>query len=185
MADDPKEGATRMCERPSYTINIADSVFQAMQGKYFLGQTKLLLFGDGGHAWGGLINPPDSQVTLFINIFTVTNYSPYPFVAQIWFNSMITGPMTISNKVTPANFALHPRPKPRVELQFAESIPVHPTGGVNPFSRIVAPRSTMVDHKSGEFILPPGGSFLIYLVPPGACLARARVAFGWWEVDEC
>lgn len=184
MAEDTKEENSR-CDIPQYTVSITDPVFQAMQGNYFLGQTRLLLFGDGMHAWGGLFNPPDSQVMLYVNTFNISNYSPYPFAAQTWFNSTVAGPYTISNKVTPANMAIQPLARPRVELQFAEGSPVHPSGGVNPFNRIIPPRSTEVECKAGLFILPPGSSFLIYLVPPGACLVRGRIAFGWWEVQKC
>ncbi|MDR3561614.1 MAG: DUF6143 family protein [Negativicutes bacterium] len=173
------------CEAPPYMINITDPVFQSMQGNYFLGQTRLLVFGDGSHTWGALVNPPDSQVNLSIDNFSVSNYSTYPFVAQIWFNGMVQCPFVLSDKVSAANTALQPVPKPRVQLQFAESVAVRPAGGVNPLNQIVSPRSTVVDDKGGKFILPPGGSFLIFLVPPGACMVRARIGFGWWETQVC
>jgi hypothetical protein len=170
---------------PQYVIATPEAVFQSFQGRYFMGQTQLLLLGDGANAWGGLINPSESGVNLFINVFTVSNYSAFPFVAQAWFNSTVAGPNCMSTKVTSGNMALQPLPRPRIRLNYAEMVQEHPSGGVNPFNRIIPARSTNADVKAGEFIIPPGGSFLLYLVPPGACMVKARIAFGWWEECIC
>lgn len=170
---------------PQYMIATPDSVFQAARGKYFLGQTQMLLFGDGCNAWGGLINPAESGVHLYINVFTVSNYSAFPFVAQTWFNAAVPGPSSMSGKVASGNMAIQPLPRPKVRLTFAEMVQDHPSGGINPFNRIIQARSTNSDVKEGEFIIPPGGSFIIYLVPPGACMVKARIAFGWWEECIC
>jgi hypothetical protein len=185
MEEDIKEVKIGRCDEPPYIISMSDQVFQAIKGNCFFGQTKLMMFGENMKAWGGLINPPESHVNLYINIFTVSNFSTYPFCSQVWLNANMATPCNISNKVTPTNTALQPMPRPRVQLQFAESVTCHPSGGVNPFNRIISPRSTIEDEKGGSIIIPPGGSFLIYLVPPGACLVRARVAFGWWEEKFC
>jgi len=173
------------CEALPYTINITDAVYQSMKGNYFLGQTRLLLFGDGMNAWGALFNPPGSQVSLNINTFAVSSYTVHPFAAQIWFNTSIECQFAVSNKVTAANTMLQPVPRPKVKLQFAEAVPVHPAGGVNPFNRIIEPQATTVVNKGGEFIIPPGGSFLVFLVSPRECLVQARIAFGWWESKIC
>jgi hypothetical protein len=173
------------CETPPYFINITDPAFQSIQGNYFMGQTSMLVLGDCMHAYGGLVNPPDSQVNLSIDNFTVSNYSTHPLVAQIWFNACVQCPFVLSHKVSAANTARQPVPKPRVQLQIAESVAIRPTGGVNPLNEIIPPRSTLKDHQEGKIIFPPGGSFLIFLVPPGACMVRARVAFSWWETKFC
>jgi hypothetical protein len=182
MAEDVSEGR---CDAPPYMINITEPVYQAMQGNCFLGQTRLIMFGNGVHAWGGLINPPDSRVILNINSYTVSNYSAYPFIAQIWFNASIQCPYVVSNKVTCSNTVVRPVPIPRVQLQFAESVAIRPACGVNPLNRIISPRRTQEVNSGGEYILPPGGAFLLFLAAPGACLVRARVAFNWWEAPEC
>ena len=39
----------------------------------------MLISGQDLNAWGGLINPSDSGVNLFINVYTVTNFSETPF----------------------------------------------------------------------------------------------------------
>ncbi|MDR3593066.1 MAG: DUF6143 family protein [Negativicutes bacterium] len=182
MANEAYDGR---CETPPYIINITDPAFQSIQGNYFLGQTSMLILGDGLHAWGGLVNPPDSQVNLSIDWYSVSNYSTQPFVAQVWFNACVQCPFVLSNKVSVANTARQPVAKPRVQLQLAESVAIRPTGGVNPLNQIIPPRLTVKDHDGGKIILPPGGSFLIFLVPPGACLIRARIAFGWWETRFC
>lgn len=185
MEEDIKKEKSGRCDEPPYIISMSDKVFQSMKGKYFLGQTKLIMIGEGMKAWGGLINPPESHVNLYVSMFTISNFSTYPFCSQVWLNANMPGPFNISNKVTSANTALQPIPRPRVQLQFAESVTGHPSGGVNPFNRIISPQSTMADEKSGSIIIPPGGSFIVFLVPPGACLVRARIALGWWEEKFC
>lgn len=182
LADDADIGR---CETPPYFINITDPAYQSIQGNYFLGQTNMLVFGEGMHAWGALVNPPDSQVNLSIDNYSVSNYSTHPFVAQVWFNACVQCPFVLSNKVSVANTARQPLAKPRVQLQLAESVAVRPVGGVNPMNQIIPPRSTIKDDEGGKIILPPGGSFLVFLVPPGACLVRARIAFSWWETKFC
>ena len=171
------------CEPFPHMINIPDPVYQSMQGNYFVGQTRLLLFGDGMHAWGGLVNPPNSGVNVHINIFTISNYTSYPFVAQVWFNAAVQCPFEVSSKVICANTAIRPVPRPKAQLQFAESVSARPEGGINPLSRIVGPKSSEVAEKKGLYIIPPGGCFTIYLVPPGSCLMRGRIALGWWEAQ--
>lgn len=178
-------GDKERCNLSSYVVNISNPVFRAMQGGYFIGQTKLLLFGDKTFAWGGLVNPSDSEVNLFLNVFTVSNYSMYPFVCQVWFNASVPGHYALSGKVSPTNLTVRPSPEPAVQLQFAEMVADHPVGGVNPFNRIIPARSTIVDEKKGEIIIPPGGSIITYLAPPGQSMVRARVAFGWWEEPIC
>lgn len=182
MTDEAYDGR---CGTPPYFINITDPAFQSIQGNYFLGQTNMLVFGDGTHAWGGLVNPPDSQVNLSIDNFSVSNYSTFPFVAQVWLNASVQCPFVLSNKVVAANTACQPAPKPRVQLQLAESVAIRPLGGCNPLNMIIPPRETVKDDQGGKIILPPGGSFMVFLVPPGLCLVRGRIAFSWWETKFC
>lgn len=52
------------------------------------------------------------------------------------------------------------------------------------FRRIVPTQSTLVSDEDGKFIFPPGGSFVIFLIPPNNEIIQAEVAFGWFEKDK-
>lgn len=162
-------------------VNIPNPLFQSLQGKYFVGQTETLHFGQGKNAWGSLRNPVHSNVDLFVNAFTITNHSDEPFIAEIWFNPIVPGKTKFSNKVTPANHALSPLPKPEVKIAYSELVTGVPRGGVNAFKRIVPPQSTLVSDEDGKYIFPSGESFVIFLVSPNDQLIEAEVAFGWFE----
>jgi hypothetical protein len=163
------------------TVNIPISLFESIEGRYFVGQTELLNFGNGTNAVGRLFNPTNSRVNLFVNVITISNLTQTDFLAQIWFNAKLPEIGTVSRLVTPANTALCPRPRPEVVLQFAQNLQGTPIGGVNPFDRVIPPITTVVDEEDGKFILPPGGSFAIFLVGQGSISLQARIAFGWWE----
>lgn len=148
-----------------------------------MGQTEIIRLGKGRNSWGGLINPFHSDVDLFVNAFTITNYSNQPFTAEIWFNPIPPGKPMISKKVTPANTSLSPLPKPQVKIASAELVEGSPRKGVNAFKRIVPPNSTLASDEDGKFIFPSGGSFVIFLVSPNNEMIEAEVAFGWFEKD--
>ncbi|MCA1060411.1 DUF6143 family protein [Rossellomorea aquimaris] len=177
-----------MNDRLSKTVSIPNTLYQSMEGRYFVGQTEHLCFGRGKNAWGGLLNPEHSNVHLFVNAFTITNHSDQPFEAEIWFNPIPPGKPRISKNVTPANTALSPLPKPEVKIAYADDIQGTPRKGVNAFRRIVPPQSTLASDEDGKFIFPPGGSFLLNLVSPADEIIQSEVAFGWFEkagTDDC
>jgi hypothetical protein len=165
----------------SKAVNIPNPLYQSLQGRYFVGQTEHISFGRGKNAWGGLVNPYNSNIDLFVNAFTITNHSNQPVEAEIWFNSIPPGQSMISKNVTPANTALSPLPKPEVKIAYAEFVTEMPRKGVMAFRRIVSPQSTLASDEDGKFIFPPGGSFIIFLVSPNNELIQAEVAFGWFE----
>ncbi|MBU2704198.1 hypothetical protein Ga0466249_005352 [Sporomusaceae bacterium BoRhaA] len=68
-----------------------------------------------------------------------------------------------------------------MELKFAQEISDVPNDGVNPFDRVIPAITTVVAEKEGMFIIPPGGSFGIFLVGQELACLQARIAFGWWE----
>jgi hypothetical protein len=179
-------GGWRMLKK---TVNIPISLFESLEGRYFVGQTEVLTFGNGTNAVGRLFNPTHSQVNLFVNVITISNITQTDFLAQIWFNAELPEKGTVSKLVTATNTVLCPRPKPEVVLQFAQQLQGTPSGGVNPFNRVIPPITTVVDEEDGKFILPPGSSFAIFLVGQGSVPLQARIAFGWWETriknSEC
>lgn len=68
--------------QPTYPM----SLYQSVQGKYFVGLSREE-FGGGKYAWAGLFNPPDSGSLLFVNVFTVGNVTEIPFSFQVWLNA--------------------------------------------------------------------------------------------------
>lgn len=61
--------------RTPQVVSLPNPFAKSVERKYFLGQTETLTLGNG---WGGLINPLDSKVKLFVNVFTVINLSAEP-----------------------------------------------------------------------------------------------------------
>lgn len=159
----------------------AQAVEKSIEGKYFVGQTKYVVFGNGMNAWGGLINPDGSGVNLLVSTFTITNITGIPYVAQVRFNSEPGSTASISDQVICANTAMVPLPAPKVRVQYEQLTSGFLPGGVDAFEVLVPAYSTMVNNKDGKFIIPPGGSFIVFLVSPGSEMVKAKLAFGWWE----
>ncbi|HZW81870.1 MAG TPA: DUF6143 family protein, partial [Candidatus Deferrimicrobium sp.] len=118
-------------KKPLEVVTIPNPLSKSLQGKYFAGQTESLTFSNTTNAWGALINPNDSGVKLFANVFTITNFSDKPFLVQIWFNTNPPGTGIVSTKISPADTALVPPPVPKVQVQFNQSVSGVPVGGVN------------------------------------------------------
>jgi hypothetical protein len=140
-------------------------------------------FGDGKYGWAGLFNPPRSGVLLFANVFTVGNVTEIPFSFQIWLNAVTAGLAQETDMQSPSNVAIRPLPKPKVQFLFAENVDGEPTGGTIIFGRRCPAETTIVSEEDGKFIIPPGGNFLVNLLPPETSDEKilGRVAFGWWE----
>jgi hypothetical protein len=60
--------------QPVEVVDITSPGWNAQMGRYFIGQTGELHFGNGLSAWGGIANPRYSGVNLYFDIFTITNY---------------------------------------------------------------------------------------------------------------
>jgi hypothetical protein len=169
------------------SVNIPIELYESWEGRYFIGYADNLTLGNGRSAWARLYNPPNSGVTLFVNVWTVTEISPAPYRAQFWFNATPPNPPPYATAlVTPTNTALRPPPKPRVRLQQASDVDGAPSGGVKAFVRRGEAGTTAVDTENGKLIFPPGGNFLVFLSLEGdaSVPAEGRIAFGWWEEDN-
>ncbi|ULO07660.1 hypothetical protein H1230_01910 [Paenibacillus sp. 19GGS1-52] len=160
-------------------VTIPNPLFKSLEGKYFVGQTQILTFGRGTNAWGGLINPKNSGVNLFVNVYTVTNFSGKSFPAKVFLNSLPPGHPLTSRLVSPTNTSRNSIPK--VKIQFVRSTMGIPRGGTNVFLRETSPKATLVSEEDGKFIIPPGGSFVIFLAGPRSGIVKSKIAFGWWE----
>jgi len=73
--------------KPEEVISIPVSLSESIQGNYFVGQTETLWVGNGLIAWAGLVNPRNSDVNLYTNVFTISNYSDDYLTAEIWLNT--------------------------------------------------------------------------------------------------
>ncbi|MCT8977137.1 DUF6143 family protein [Clostridium sp. CX1] len=166
-------------------VNIPISLFESKQGKYFVGQTETLLVGNGANAWAGLVNPRDSGINLYANVFTISNFSNDYLTAEIWLNTDLPEKGRISTKVSPTNTALKPLPRNKVDILFIKSTTMVPEKGINVYKRIVPPNTTLVSEEDGKFIEPPGGNYMLIIKSSSSKLDKVVVAFGWWENPRC
>lgn len=161
------------------------ALYLSLQGKYFLGSSDELNFGNGTSSWAGLFNPINSNVNLHLYVWQVTNTGQSPIRAQIWFNSIPSGRATRVTNVVSSNTALCPLPTPKVRFYEANNVVDEPQGGVKAFVRRAQPDVTIGDEEVGKFIFPPGGSFVIFLSNPETPdqPASATVSLEWWEEE--
>lgn len=169
-------------KQPVEVVDITSPAMNSMLGKYFIGQTGMLNFGNNYDAWGGVINPNYSGVNLYFDIFTITNFSSQSFTGEIWLNTKPPDKAKISSIVTPSNQAIFPSPKPKAIMEYTDYMAESLTKGVNIFGRIVDSNSTLVsDSHKGSIIIAPGGSFSILLKSPGLQNIKGTIVLTWWE----
>ncbi len=167
-------------DRHNEVISLEYRVNKAFEGKYFIGHTPVVPISGGVNAWAGLFNPNSSGVNLFVNTFTVSNFSPTPFATQLWLNSTPSAG-SISPFVSSTNTAKNPLPRPKANVVYARNVISTPSNGASILTRIAEGNSTTVGNYYGKIIIPPGGLFVVFLYSPGAQPVQAEVAFGWWE----
>lgn len=166
-------------------VSIPVSLFESMQGKYFVGQTETLCVGNGSSAWAGLVNSHSSDVNLYVNVFTISNFSKEYITAEIWLNTNLDERGSVSHKISPTNTALKPLPKNKVDIRFVKSTTKVPDEGVNVYGRIVPPNTTLVGEEDGKFIEPQGGNYVVVIKSSSSKNDKVVVAFGWWEKPKC
>jgi hypothetical protein len=171
--------------KPQEVVSIPISLFKSMQGEYFVGQTEDLWVSNESNAWAGLVNPRNSDVNLYVNVFTISNFSDEYLTAEIWLNINSSEKGEISHKVSPTNTTLKPLPENEVDIRFIKSTTKVPKSGVNVYERIVPPNTTLVSEEDGKFIEPPGGSYVVVIKSSSSKLHKVIVAFGWWEKPIC
>jgi len=171
--------------KPQKVVSIPVSLFKSIHGKYFVGQTETLLVGKGLNAWAGLVNPPNSGVNLYTNVFTISNFSDDYLTAEIWLNTNFPEKSSVSHKISPTNTTLKSLPKNKVDIRFVESTVIVPEKGVNVYERIVPPNTTLVGEEDGKFIESPGGNYVLVIKSSSSKLAKVILAFGWWEKSIC
>jgi len=163
-------------------VVLTDSVYHSYLGRYFFGQTDIMTFGNSHNAWGALVNPKDSKVNMFLNAYTISNFSDVPLTVEGFLSSTLPGEAETSKFVAAGNQAIIPVPTPKVQIQSASMVESSPVGGTYTFVRRVEPNTTLTKHDfQGMYIIPPGSSFALYFVSPVKNTVKARIAFGWWE----
>lgn len=173
-------------KQPQQMIVLSDSVYHSYLGKYFLGQTETISYGGHLQAWGGLINPQGSNVNMFLNAYTISNFSDQSITAEGWLSSKFSGKVETSRHYAAGNQSITPPLQPKVKIQSASFVSGTPKGGTYTFVRRVEPSITLTKHDfQGMYIIPPGSSFVLYFLPPGETLVHIKLAFGWWEEDIC
>ncbi len=186
MSQEPKDSkVSNKNTKPQKVVSIPVSLYKSMLGKYFVGQTETLLVGNESNAWAGLVNPRNSNANLYVNVFTISNFSDNYLTAEIWLNTNFPEKSSISHKVSPTNTTLNPLPKNKVDIRFVESTTQVPEKGVNVYERIVPPHTTLVSEEDGKFIEPPKGNYVIVLKSTSSKLNKVIVALGWWEKSIC
>jgi len=159
-------------------VTIANSLDKSLKGTYFVGQTPTLTLNNN-IAYGALFNPPNSRVDLFVNVFTITNFSNIPLIGEIWINSTPPPPWNESALVTTTNTELSPTPISKVKLIYRmNSAPI--TNGVNAFDRVIPGLTTIVAEEDGKYIVPSNKFFIISLTPTAPGPVNAAIAFGYW-----
>lgn len=172
----------KLKEIPVEVVDITSPAMNSMLGRYFIGQTGTLNFGNNYNAWGGIINPENSGINLYFDIFTITNFSNQSFTGEIWLNARPPEDSIISPTVTSANQTILPLPIPKAVMKYADHTTEPLTNGVNIFGRIVAPNSTLVsDSHKGSIIIGPGGTFSILLKSSGTKVIMGTIVLTWWE----
>ncbi len=170
--------------KPPEVVNIPISLSRSIQGKYFVGQTEKLWVSNEANGWVGLINPRHSNIDLFANVLTISNFSDDYLTVEIWLNTDFPRRSNVSDKVSPSNTALRFPPENEVEIRYIISTHLEPENGVNVFERIVPPHTTLVSEEDGKFIEAPGGSYVVVIKSSSTRPSKVIVAFGWWE-DKC
>lgn len=175
------------CRLPNQVATMANSLYHSLQGQYFVGYADNMYFEKDKNAWAALVNPNDSGVNLFVNVWTVTDLYEPPIRLQIWFNSSLPGDPTVSKLVISSNTAILPLPQPKILLMQASNVIGTPEGGVKGFVRRTLPGETLAVDEDGKFIIPPGGNFAVFLsnADSASLPASVRVAYGWWEEKIC
>jgi hypothetical protein len=169
-------------EEPQKAIVLKDSVYHSYLGEYFLGQTNIISYGGSYQAWGGLFNPLDSGVNMFLNAYTISNFSTQPITAEGWLSASFTGKAVISGHYAAGNQSITPPTQPKVLIRSASYVTGTPIKGTYTFVRRVEPRVTLTKHDfQGMYIIPPGSSFALLFLAPEAADIKVKIAFGWWE----
>lgn len=167
---------------PCEVVVLTDAVYHSYLGEYFFGQTDVITFSRDCYAWGGLVNTVTSNVNMYLNAYTITNFNNQAITAEGWLGSEFPAQTKISCNVAAGNQSLDPTPIPKVMVAETSMHSHKPSDGTYTFTRRVEPELTLTKHDfQGMYIIPPGSSFTLILMADTREQKQARIAFGWWE----
>lgn len=170
--------------QPKEIVNLTVQMENARKGRMFVGQTKTLYFDNKHFAWGGIRNPIDSNVNLFMEIFTITNASVVSFRSEVLLNVFVPEEATVSTAVASTNQIIKPSPEPKAIIENVDFLEEPVQGGVNIFGRIVEPNSTLtMDSIRGTIILGPGKSFSMSMETQETQRVIGKIMYSWWEEE--
>jgi hypothetical protein len=171
----------RWIQVPEEVVDLTSAGWNSRKGRYFIGQTGELFLSNQVSAWSGIINPWESGVNLYFDIFTITNFGENYYTAEIWLNA--EPPISAEYAtVIPSNQAISPQPVPNAYMLQADNLVGGFKNGVNIFDRIVPPNSTLVsDSHQGSIIIGQGGTFSILLKVAEGNRNKAAIVLTWWE----
>lgn len=164
---------------PSTEVSLSFPEYQSMLGHYFIGQTPYLATPNN-QSLVALTNPFNSYRMIYVNAITITNNSALPISADFYLNGSLFN-ASRSELVTATNTSFCPMPRAHAQILYSSETGAIPTNGLQMFTRIVPPYSTLVVDGS-QIILAPRQTLTIGL---GSVLPittnTAKVAFGWVE----
>lgn len=158
----------------------------SLEKKYFVGTTEDLIFGKDERAYSSLFNPADSDVYLFLNVWSVTNFKARggagerPFYFELIFDVNNVEDFEVSDNITCTNL-IEPVAEPKAEIRYADelNIDIPDFTGTIGFSRQTRDYTTIVNLEDGKYIIPPNKG--IGIVCSRTDDGEARVAWGWYE----
>jgi len=166
---------------PAPVVDYPLPLSKSLQGKYFIGETDQLLPTDNNRTWAGLINPLDSGVHLYVDIYVISNLSADPLVSQICFCQSLPTNAKLSHEISNSNLTYRPQPVPRGQVQFGEALDTAAFTAVPVSTRVVSPYSSTASEKRGHWIIGPGTAILFTLTGTFDYPNPAVVSIGWWE----
>jgi hypothetical protein len=176
-----KDGEAMYGNEPVSVVNLTNPLNKSLQGKYFLGETDQLNPTDSNRTWGALINPPNSDVHLYLDIYVLSNLSDDKLVSQICFCSSLPTHGKQSHEVSTANLTLNPRPMPRGQVQFGSGLDTTALAAIPVSTRVIPAYSSVSSEKAGHWIIGPGQAILFTLTSSMNHPAPAVISIGWWE----
>ncbi|MFA9398937.1 MAG: DUF6143 family protein [Clostridiaceae bacterium] len=192
---------------PERVIAIPNTLDEAVQGDYFVGQTENMFAARGCNCWGGIVNPcnqgnqgnqgnPCNQnnqcnpccpcnpgVDCFVDSLTVSCYTATPILAEVYLNGNLCCQGTVSCNVSPSNTAIRPTPCPKCQVKSKNNVGNNLGCCKNPIGELVAGCSTKTIDLGGTIIIPPGGSCVVVCKSPCCNCIKCRVACRWWEEE--
>lgn len=166
---------------PVSVVNVTNPLSKSLMGKYFLGETDQLDPTDSNRTWAALINPPNSGVHLYFDVYVLSNLSNDKLVSQICFCSNLPTRGKQSHEVSTANLAFQPTPLPHGQIQFGSHLDTSSLAATPVSTRVIPSYSSVSSEKAGHWIIAPGKAILFTLTGSTDHPAPAVISFGWWE----